>query len=393
MKCRACGGNCRSFLDLGISPLANDYREKNANQPQYPLEVWACSDCDMGQLTETVNPSQIFSDYLYFSSQSPSWVADRKAFADRIVNELDLVSSSLVIDIGSNDGYFLRHLRDTCMVLGYEPAGNVAHVAEDHGIKTRIEFWGANSAQGLNATLINATNVFAHTPDMNGFMAGIAGALAADGIATLEFPLFSNLIRYNQIDTIYHEHYSYITVQAVSRLADRYDLRPWRIEELPTHGGSVRMFLSKIDSRYRVEESVGRICRSQVSPAEQPMQGHAWAIKNALREYLTDAPGIIVGYGAPAKATVLCNYVGLDRDDLYFIVDDSPYKQGKLVPGTNIPIVPFEHLVATEPPAAILLFPWNLREPITVKLRAHYDNAEYRPVLVTAIPELRITNL
>lgn len=392
MKCRVCAGDCRPYVDLGVQPLSNDYHHTNSGQPQYPLDVWTCVDCDLGQLTETVPPSEIFSDYLYFSSMSPSWVADRKAFAYRIINELRLDKDSLVIDIGSNDGYFLQYFAGICEVLGYEPAANVAEVAETIGVKTRVSFWGAETARGIGATLINATNVFAHTPDLDGFVAGLAGALASDGVATLEFPLFSNLIKYNQIDTIYHEHYSYVTLEAVQILAERYGLRIWRVEELATHGGSVRVFLCKENARFYPENSLVKAAATQMRPKNKPMQGQAWLIKQALRDYIS-RDGPVIGYGAPAKATVLCNYVGLDRDDIPYIVDDSPAKQGRLVPGTNIPIMSFEHMANQETPDAILVFAWNLLEPITGKLRQHYANAEKLPTIVTAIPELKLTRL
>lgn len=395
MKCRACfGTNLNEFVDLGFQPPSNDF--VFGGLKQYPLKVMVCFDCGLGFMEHDVDEKEIFDDsYAYFSSASPTWVADRKALADRMTNEFNLKSGDLVIDIGGNDGYYLQHFR-TCGVRNYEPSGSVAEISEQKGIKTFREFWGPETARRIGANLINATNVLAHTPDMDGFVAGIAGALAADGVATLEFPLFSNLIRYNQLDTIYHEHYSYISIRALEPVLARHGLRIWRIEELPTHGGSVRVFASLRHSRYLEEDSVARVKASELFAPDIDFETRARKVKWDLLEYLSET-GPIAGYGAPAKATVLANYCGLANDCISFTVDDSPAKQGHDIPGTNIPIISFDELGDWDKPPAFLVFPWNLKDPIAAKLKRYYNGFQMPPCayprLVTAIPKVEFTTL
>ena len=393
MKCRACfSENLSPFVDLGWQPPSNDFEGKGMYQ--YPLKVVVCEDCGLGQMEYDVAPDEIFNDdYAYFSSASPTWVADRKALADRMINEFRLDGASLVIDIGGNDGYYLEHFKGVG-VLNYEPSESVAKVSEQKGIKTRREFWGPETARKIGADLINATNVLAHTPDMDGFIAGVAGALAPSGVATFEFPLFSNLIANNQLDTIYHEHYSYISVRALRTVLDRHALRIWRIEQLATHGGSVRVFACKRDARYREEASVESVAGSERFAPNYDFQRQAKDIKTSTLRYLASLreQSQVVGYGAPAKATVLCNYLGLDHDLIQYTVDDSPAKQGKCIPGTNIPIVSFDQHAKQMTPDVIFVFAWNLLEPIATKLRKFY-HLHQPPTLVTAIPNLTITKL
>ena len=399
MKCRACfGERLFPFVDLGWQPPSNDFA--GGGRYQYPLKVVVCEDCGLGQLSEDVPPDHIFDEhYAYFSSTSPTWVADRKALAKRMTNECRLRHDELVIDIGGNDGYYLKHFLGTCRVLNVEPSESVAKVAVEEGIETRVEFWGAETCKGIEAVLINATNVLAHTPDMDGMIAGIAGALAPNGIATLEFPLFSNLIVNNQLDTIYHEHYSYISVKALRAVLERHGLRIWRVEELGTHGGSVRVFACKLSARFREEASVGRVAAGEVWAPNFDFQRQAHEVKTSTLRYLAalGEQSTVVGYGAPAKATVLCNYLGLDNNFIQYTVDDSPAKQGKCIPGTNIPIVSFDYHAGRDTPHAIFVFAWNLLEPLAIKLRKHYAEKGVRgnalPTLVTAIPRLTITKI
>lgn len=399
VSCRACfGENLSDFVDLGLQPPSNDYRQQPMVQKFYPLKMVVCKSCGLGQTSYDIIPEQIFSDYLYFSSQSPSWVEDRRRLAARMINEFKLDKASLVVDIGSNDGYYLKHFVDKgIQVVGYEPAANVAEVARAAGVPTHTEFWsGSTHARGCD--LVNATNVLAHTPDMDGFIQGVAASLLADGVATLEFPLFSNLIKNNQLDTIYHEHYSYISIAALRQVLDRHGLRIWRIEELSSHGGSVRVFACRTGARYLEEASVSRVAEGELWAPDHNFEERAQDVKWDLLDSLAykRGTGVIVGYGAPAKATVLANYAGLNADIIPFTIDDSPYKQGKYVPGTNIKIEPFTTLEQLwVVPRCILLFPWNLLEPIKAKLQNHYAHLppEDRPQLVTAIPELTVTNL
>ena len=401
MRCRACfSEKLTPFVDLGYQPPSNDYAHKG--KFQYPLKVEVCGVCGLGQMSHDVPPRDIFNhDYAYFSAASPSWVADRKALAERMVNMFNLQSSSLVVDIGGNDGYYLEHLISYSGVLNYEPSASVARVSEEKGIQTEQTFWGRDTpVRHLNADLINATNVLAHTPDLDGFIAGIADALAPQGAATLEFPLFSNLIKFNQLDTIYHEHYSYISIPALQYVLGRNGLRLWRIEELATHGGSVRAFACRPLARYCEEASVKAVQASEHWATAVDFEAKARKVKWDLLEFLGEArqDGRIIGYGAPAKATVLCNYAGLDTSVIDFTIDDSPAKQGNQIPGTNIPILPFAELASCGGDLSyIFLFAWNLLEPIKAKLQKHYDQISlaprYRPRIVTAIPELTVTNL
>jgi len=396
MKCRACfSTNLSPFVDLGWQPPSNDFI--HAGHKQYPLKMNVCEDCGLGQLSNDVPPEEIFNGaYAYFSSASPTWVADRKALAKRMINECRLRHDELVIDIGGNDGYYLTHFHGTCRLLNYEPSASVAKAAIEDGIETRQEFWGAETAKGIEAVLINATNVLAHTPDMDGFIQGIAGALAPNGIATLEFPLFSNLIKHNQLDTIYHEHYSYISVSALRTVLERHGLRIWRVEELDTHGGSVRIFACKLSARFREEASVARVTAGELWAPDVDFQKKAHDVKTSTLRYLAalGEQSQVIGYGAPAKATVLCNYLGLDRDFIQYTIDDSPAKQGHCIPGTNIPIVSFDYHAGQMSPEVIFVFAWNLLEPVAIKLRKQYaDLYESAPTLVTAIPRLTITKL
>jgi SAM-dependent methyltransferase len=394
MTCRACGSEeVQPFVDLGCQPMSNDFRASNVAQPQWPLEMLVCAACGLGQLSLELEPEAVFNNtYAYFSSTSPTWVEDRRHLANRMINMFNLDQKSVVVEIGGNDGYYLKHFLGKTRVENWEPCANVAEVAKEADIPTVVKFWGPY-AYTAGADLINATNVLAHTPDMLGMIAGIAMALKPDGVATLEFPLFTNLIRQNQIDTIYHEHYSYISLTALNKVLVRNDLKMWRVEELPTHGGSVRVFVSKQGSRFQLEDSVVQVAGQEIWPVNVDMQAKATMIKEGFWNWLTSAQKPIYGYGAPAKATVLCNYLGLGKDDIEFIVDDSPAKQGKLVPGTNIPVVSFDHLTQAVRPRNIVIFPWNLAEPIKKKLVDFYNPLSASPYslgpdYVTAIPQL-----
>jgi SAM-dependent methyltransferase len=395
--CRAClSTSLDPFVDLGYQPPSNDF--VGAGAKQYPLRVEVCADCGHGQMAVDVDPTEIFNDqYAYFSSASPTWLEDRRVLANRMINEFNLIPASLVVDIGSNDGYYLRHFKERGIgVAGYEPAANVAEAARKIGIPTDTEFW-SRSTHAFGADLVNATNVLAHTPDLDSFVEGVAHSLAADGVATFEFPLFSNLIKFNQLDTIYHEHYSYISVHSLQTVLARHSLRLWRIEELATHGGSVRAFACKQNARYLEEASVEKALAEEIWAPDADFQRKADRVKWDLLAFLAEsrADGTVVGYGAPAKATVLANYAGLDKGIIEFTVDDSPAKQGKHIPGTNIPIHSFDVLANLGyTPAYILLFAWNLKEPIGAKLSKLYSHIGLRrPRLVTAVPHLDVTNL
>lgn len=394
-KCRACfSTDLKPFVDLGPQPASNDLQKPGSMQYIFDLAVLVCNECGLGQTSVDLPPDYVFpKDYAYYSSQSPSWVQDRKQLADRMINEFKLDKASLVVDIGSNDGYYLRHFVERGVgVLGYEPAADVADAARAIGVPTHTEFW-SRSTHANYADLVNATNVLAHTPDLDSFVEGVSHSLLPDGVATLEFPLFSNLIKYNQLDTIYHEHYSYLSLHALGRVLARHGLRVWRVETVATHGGSVRVFACKEKARYYTEASVAEVHGREVWAPGEDFETKARKVKWDLLKFIaSNRHARFVGYGAPAKATVLCNYVGLNKDVIEYTVDDSPYKQGKFVPGTNIPIVGSNDLAfGTTDPNFILLFPWNLMEPIKAKIQKM--NLKGPVHLVTAIPELFITEI
>jgi SAM-dependent methyltransferase len=398
-ECRNCGVSISDvFCDLGISPASNDYiKDLSKGQTVWPLKVYICHNCFLVQLPETVDHKKIFSDYLYLSSMSPSWVKDREELAIRMRNEFNLDRNTLVVDVASNDGYYLQHFVPWGIpVLGIDPAANIAAIANEKGIRTDCAYFGAKYAhdQQQKATLINATNVLAHVPNIHDFVQGFYNLLAPDGVVTVEFPSVLNLIKYNQLDTIYHEHYSYLSATIVCELLSSHGLYPWRIEELPTHGGSYRIYASKLTGRWIAEASVNIVLNIEYAAKLKELdtydsfQDSASLVRHDaigfLREKAADGERV-VGYGAPAKCTTFCNFIGADTEWVEYVVDDSPAKQGCYVPGTNIPIVASDHLerhLEYKPPQAIVVFAWNLIEPISEKIMG----MGYKGEIVTFIP-------
>ena len=405
LTCRLCAAPLtRSFVDLGAMPLANAYVDAaDASKPdkRYPLHAKLCGSCFLVQVGDVVPPEEIFSDYAYFSSYSTSWVEHARRYAQSAKDRLSLSSDSLVVEVASNDGYLLQHFLDMGIpVLGVEPAGNVAKEAHRRGVPTKIAFFGNDMAREIRAErgpadLIVANNVLAHVPDINGFVAGFATLLADRGVATFEFPHLMRLIRGVQFDTIYHEHFSYLSLYTVERCFDRHGLRVFDAEVLPTHGGSLRVWSCLIGADH--EDCSGHIglraeeAKMGVSDAAS-YDGFAprvAEIRDALLSFLENVRtegNTVAAYGAAAKGNTLLNFAGVTSDLISFVADANPHKQGKLLPGSRIPIVSPDEIDIARPDY-VLIFPWNLRTEITASLqRIRQWGARF----VVAVPELEI---
>ncbi|HEV8098663.1 MAG TPA: class I SAM-dependent methyltransferase [Gaiellaceae bacterium] len=383
--CRSCGMRLEHvFADLGSSPLANSYlraEDLAKAEPFYPLTVYVCGDCFLVQLPESASPESIFSDYAYFSSTSESWIRHAQAYVESISERLSLGPESQVVEIASNDGYLLQWFVERGVpVLGVEPAANVAADAVERGIPTRVAFFGSATAnellaEGLAADLLLGNNVLAHVPDLNDFVAGVATLLKPGGTATFEFPHLLQLIEHTEFDTIYHEHFSYFSLLAVAPVFERHGLGVVDVEELPTHGGSLRLYVGH-EGRpgKRVEELLARERAAGLDGLERyaRFEQQVRAVKRDLLELLIGARrdgAQIAGYGAAAKGNTLLNYCGIRADLLDYVVDRSPHKQGLFLPGTRLPIHPPER-IAESRPDLVLILPWNLRDEI-VRQMAH----------------------
>jgi 2-polyprenyl-3-methyl-5-hydroxy-6-metoxy-1,4-benzoquinol methylase len=385
--CRSCGTELtHTFADLGSSPLANSYltAEQLAEpEPFYPLRVFVCERCFLVQLPPVVTPGEIFDDYAYFSSFSDTLLQHSRDYAQRMIGQLGLDSSSLVVEIASNDGYLLRNFAEHDIpVLGIEPARNVATAAEAAGIPTRVEFFTAELAETLSrageqADLVVANNVLAHVPELNGFVAGLRTILAPGGVVTVEFPHVLRLIERTEFDTIYHEHLSYFSLLAVERPFRAAGLSIVDVEELPTHGGSLRIHAcheaeASEHSAERVEALREREREAELDRLEtySSFDDRVRRSKRRLLEFLISAKRegkSIVGYGAAAKATTLLNYCGIRSDFVDYVADRSPHKQGRFLPGTHLPIRPPEEIASTKPDY-LILFAWNLADEIVRQL-------------------------
>jgi hypothetical protein len=384
--CRLCGATLRhTFVDLGMSPLCESFLaadEVDRMEPYFPLRVMVCEDCFLVQLKEYVAPEHIFSTYAYFSSFSTSWVAHAKTYVDMIERRLGLGRQSLVVELASNDGYLLQHfLPKGIPVIGIEPAGNVAEAARAKGVPSIVDFFGARlgramAAEGKRADLIIGNNVLAQVPDLNDFVAGMPLILKPEGVVTLEFPHLARLIDERQFDTIYHEHFSYFSLVAVDRLAKRHGLKVADVEELTTHGGSLRVYLAHADSRRPVAPAVGRILAAEEARGFRRIEtytgfdGEVRALKRDLLDLLIGLKRQgkrIAGYGAPGKGNTLLNYCGIGPDFLDFTVDRNPYKHGRFTPGMHVPILePGE--IDRRKPDYVMILPWNLKAEIMQQL-------------------------
>jgi len=404
--CRFCGAALEhTFVDLGASPLAQSFLgpdQLNQMEPFYPLHVYVCGKCFLVQLQEFVAPENIFSDYLYFASYSDSWLAHAKAYTDQMVQRFPINEKSLVVEIASNDGYLLQYFVEKKIpVLGIEPAANVAAVAVQKGIPSLVKFFNSDTARelvakGRQADLLLGNNVLAHAPDINDFVAGMKILLKPAGVITMEFPHLMRLMEENQFDTIYHEHFSYFSLLAVEKIFARHGLTLFDVQELPTHGGSLRIFARHAEdsskpigrrvTELRAREQCGAFDRLETYSrfAEQVKE-----TKRKLLEFLIHAKQSgkkIAAYGAAAKGNTLLNYCGIRTDFVDYVVDRSPHKQGKFLPGVRIPIFPPEHIRETRPDY-LLILPWNLRDEIIA------NNAylrEWGGQFVVPIPEVKV---
>jgi SAM-dependent methyltransferase len=384
--CRFCGAPVDAvFADLGMSPLANSYLppdRANSMEPFYPLRALVCGNCFLVQLEEFETPERIFSDYAYFSSYSSSWVQHSRRYAEQMTERLGLDGNSHVVEIASNDGYLLQFFHDRQIpVLGIEPAANVAKVALQKGIPTLVEFFGRDTAGSLagesSADLLLGNNVLAHVPDLNDFVAGMKILLKPGGVITMEFPHLMRLMEDNQWDTIYHEHFSYFSFLTVGRVFDAHGLRLYDVEELPTHGGSLRIYGCHEEDPAKVESDAARELRERERAAgyEQldTYLGYGRRVEADKRQILGFLIGLkrdglrIVGYGAPAKGNTLLNYCGIRRDFIDYTCDLNPHKQGHFLPGSHIPIRSPE-AIREDKPDIVLILPWNLKDEIVDQL-------------------------
>lgn len=385
--CRFCGEALRDvMIDLGMSPLCEDFLPAdrlNQMEPFYPLTVFVCRRCYLVQLQEYVQPEDIFTEYAYFSSYSTSWLEHVRRYRDAMVERWGLGRDSQVVEVASNDGYALQYFVERGIPsLGIEPAANVAEVAIDKGIPTRVEFFSRDLArqlrrEGIQADLLFGKNVLAQVHDVNDFVGGLKILLAPGGVVTVEFPHLERLVDERQFDTIYHEHFSYFSLLTAEAVLAAHGLRLFDVEELPTHGGSLRIFgCHEDDDTKPTTERAEALRRRELGAGMldpryyRDFGRRVQETKRRLLEYLVaqrDAGKQVVGYGAPGKGNTLLNYCGIRTDFLDYTVDRNPYKHGRYTPGTRIPIYPPERLQETTPDV-ILILPWNLKDEIAAQL-------------------------
>jgi len=402
--CRFCSTPLtHTFCDLGMSPLSNSYiaaDELQAEEQFYPLHAYVCGACFLVQLDEFASPQEIFSDYAYFSSFSDSWLEHCKDYTQLMQSRLGLDESSLVVEIASNDGYLLQYFVDAGIpVLGVEPAANVAAAAEDKGIPTIVKFFGTETARelvdaGQQADLLLGNNVLAHVPDINDFVAGMAIALKPGGVITMEFPHLLQLIQNNQFDTIYHEHFSYLSLLSVEQIFARHGLQVFDVDEIPTHGGSLRIYARLADNEpvsdniiaLRKKEADGRLSNLDTYAA---FGEKAQEIKRSLLDFLSAAKREgkrVAAYGAPAKGNTLLNYCGVRQEFIDFTVDRNPAKQNRFLPGTHLPVYAPEKLSDTKPDY-VLILPWNIKDEIMDKMQHIRD---WGGKFVVPIPKVEV---
>lgn len=404
--CRFCNAPLRhTLVDLGMSPLCESYvaaERLNHMEPFYPLHVHVCERCFLAQLEEYVSPEAIFSEYAYFSSYADSWLEHARDYTDLMVRRFGIGPGSHVVELASNDGYLLQYfVQKGIPVLGVEPAANVARVAVDKGVPTVVEFFGEALArkmagEGKKADLLIGNNVLAQVPDLNDFVKGMKMLLKPDGVITMEFPHLVRMVEENQFDTIYHEHFSYFSFISVEKIFAHHGLRLFDVEELPTHGGSLRIYASHYEdganpAGQRVKEIEARELAAGLSGMEYYLSfgEQVKETKRKLLEFLINAKRegkSICGYGAPGKGNTLLNYCGIRTDFLDYTVDRNPYKQGKFTPGTHIPIYSPDKIHETRPDY-LLILPWNFKDEI-MKQMSHIRDWGGR--FIVPIPELKV---
>jgi len=384
--CRFCGAPLRtSFVDLGSTPLCQTHiaPEQLADmEPFYPLHAYVCDGCFLVQLQQFVSPADIFSEYAYFSSYSVSWVEHARRYADDMVSRFGLGPASRVVEIASNDGYLLQHfVARGISVLGVEPAANVAKAAVARGVATTVRFFGRTAASEIaqeygKPDLLLGNNVLAHVPDLNDFVAGMKALLAPAGVITMEFPHLARLMAGNQFDTIYHEHFSYFSFVVVQRIFASHGLTVFDVEELPTHGGSLRIYARHAENAaLPVGDRVRALRQRELDDGFETLdryRGFSEQVRSTKRKLLAlliearNRGRRVAGYGAPGKGNTLLNYCGIRTDFVEFTVDANPYKQGKYTPGTRIPILNPDAIRAARPDI-VLILPWNLKEEIVAQ--------------------------
>ena len=404
--CRHCGATLeRSFCDLGASPLANSYlTAADLGRPEkfYPLHAFVCGSCFLVQLQEFESPEAIFGDYAYFSSFSTSWLDHARRYTEEMMARFALDGSSQIVEVASNDGYLLQYFAARhIQVLGIEPAANIADAAEKRGVPTVARFFNTETARwlvdtGRQADLLVGNNVLAHVPDLNDFVRGLKIAIKPHGRITLEFPYLRRLIAENQFDTIYHEHFSYFSLVTVTRVFATHGLRLFDVQQLPTHGGSLRVFACHAEDRTHPDSGAVEALLAEERTegldrldTYRHFSGMVARTKRRLLQFLLKAKDegrTVVGYGAPAKGNTLLNYCGVKPDLIDYTVDRSPHKQGRYLPGTRIPIFGPERIRETKPDY-VLVLPWNLETEITQQMA---EIREWGGRFVIPIPEVRI---
>jgi len=387
-KCRFCGTNVRqTFVDLGMSPLCESYpgpADLNRGETYYPLHVYVCGACFLVQLDQYETAEHIFSDYAYFSSFSDSWLKHSENYCNKMIGRLGLNQQSFVVEVASNDGYLLQYfVRQNVPVLGIEPAANVAKVAVQKGVPTLVRFFGVAlaeelAAEGRSADLILGNNVLAQVPDLNDFVEGLKIMLKPRGVLTLEFPHLLRLIEHNEFDTIYHEHFSYFSLLTTQNILKAHGLRLFDVEELASHGGSLRIYACREeDQTHDLQPNVAKVLGDEKAARLDSVEGYesfARQVKRtklALLEFLIQAARegkSVAGYGAPGKSATLLHYCGIGKDLIEYTVDRSPYKQGRFLPGTHIPIHHPDRIRETKPDYVVIL-PWNLKTEIMKQLQ------------------------
>lgn len=406
MNCRFCNTPLEHiFIDLVNAPPSNSFlRPEQLDQPEvfYPLKLYVCHECFLVQIDEFKCCKDIFtSDYVYFSSYSNTWVEHSRCYADAMTTRLSLDSGSLVIEIASNDGYLLQFFKNKDIpCLGIEPATATAEVARAKGIEVLTDFFGESLGRTLKqhnrqADLLIGNNVLAHVPDINDFVAGLRHALATNGVVTMEFPHLMRLVQDNQFDTIYHEHFSYLSLNTVRRIFCAHSLTIFDVEELPTHGGSLRIFATHAKNHPPPSLAVRNLISRERDAGMltlqyyQDFQARADKVKCDLLEFLIRQKRLgkrVAGYGAAAKGNTLLNYCGLKKDLIMMIADVSEHKQGLFTPGSHIPVLPVA-AIFVEKPDFILILPWNIKEEIMHQLR---DIRHWGARFVVPVPELDV---
>jgi SAM-dependent methyltransferase len=388
MVCRFCKAALRqTFIDLGMSPLCETYpsaADLSRGEMYYPLYVYVCEKCFLVQLEEYETPEAIFSDYAYFSSFSDSWLKHAEKYCEKMTSRFGLGSQSLVVEVASNDGYLLQYfVKRQVPVLGIEPAANVAKVAVEKGVPTLVKFFGTQlakelAAEGRTADLVLGNNVLAQVPDLNDFVEGLKILLKPEGVLTLEFPHLLQLIEHNEFDTIYHEHFSYFSMLTTVRILEAHGLKVFDVEELASHGGSLRVYAYRAEAKtHEVKRTVEDLIAEEEKAGLASVEGYARfarqvkETKFALVDFLIAAARqgkTVAGYGAPGKSATLLHYCGIGKDLISYTVDRSPYKQGRFLPGTRIPIYHPDRIRETKPDYVVIL-PWNLKDEIMKQLQ------------------------